>query len=256
MSVKRTALFISPHLDDVAFSCGGTLISLARSGWRTHLCTVFTGSVPHPTGFALSCQTDKGLPPEVDYMRLRRIEDAAFAQCAGASVVTHLSFREAPHRGYDSAQRLFGEMDAGDNVWREVIPHLQNIVDESTPNLIFTPQSLGNHVDHRQTIRAVCNLKTDARMFWFRDTPYAIREPLAAYSASLPIDLTEVCRDITPTLQAKLECLKAYETQLEFQFGGSDAMNSQLLNFHVAEAKRCGVQGAAECFRTSDTKPF
>jgi LmbE family N-acetylglucosaminyl deacetylase len=78
-----TALFISPHLDDVAFSCGGTLIRLTQNGWHTVLCTIFTCSMPNPQGFALACQTDKGLAPDVDYMALRRAEDERFATIAG-----------------------------------------------------------------------------------------------------------------------------------------------------------------------------
>ena len=46
-------------------------------GWRVVLLTVFTRSVPNPAGFALRCQTDKGLPATADYMALRRAEDAA-----------------------------------------------------------------------------------------------------------------------------------------------------------------------------------
>ena len=70
-----TALFLSPHLDDVAFSCGGALLRLTDDpDWRVVLCTVFTASVPDPQGFALRCQTDKGIPAEVDYMALRRTE--------------------------------------------------------------------------------------------------------------------------------------------------------------------------------------
>ena len=56
------ALALSPHLDDAAFSCGGTLAALAAEGWEVAVATLFTASVEAPTGFALACQTDKGLP--------------------------------------------------------------------------------------------------------------------------------------------------------------------------------------------------
>ena len=79
------ALALSPHLDDAAFSCGGTLARLAAAGWRVTLCTAFTRSVPDPTGFALACQLDKGLGPEVDYMALRRAEDDAACAALGAT---------------------------------------------------------------------------------------------------------------------------------------------------------------------------
>ena len=34
MTTTRTALFVSPHLDDVAFSCAGTLAALKSRGWN------------------------------------------------------------------------------------------------------------------------------------------------------------------------------------------------------------------------------
>ncbi len=70
--MKRTALALSPHLDDAAFSAGGTLHALGRAGWRVVVATIFTRSMPEPQGFALRCQTDKGLAPDIDYMALRR----------------------------------------------------------------------------------------------------------------------------------------------------------------------------------------
>jgi len=56
------AVAISPHLDDAAFSAGGTIAMLADKGWAVTVVTVFTASVPQPQGFALACQLDKGLP--------------------------------------------------------------------------------------------------------------------------------------------------------------------------------------------------
>ena len=98
----RTALFLSPHLDDAVFSCGGTIALLPRAGWRVIVATVFTRSVLNPPGFAPACQLDKGLTPDVDYMALRRDEDAAACARLGAEV-RWLDALEAPHRGYGSA---------------------------------------------------------------------------------------------------------------------------------------------------------
>ncbi len=80
-----TALALSPHLDDAVFSAGGLLASLAAQGWRVVMATTFTQSVPDPKGFALACQLDKGLGPEVDYMALRRDEDRAAAAASSSA---------------------------------------------------------------------------------------------------------------------------------------------------------------------------
>jgi hypothetical protein len=47
-------------------------VRAGAAGWEVTVATAFTRSVPDPQGFALACQLDKGLPPEVDYMALRR----------------------------------------------------------------------------------------------------------------------------------------------------------------------------------------
>ena len=51
-----------------------TLAALADAGHEVTVLTCFTRSVPDPTGFALACQLDKGLPAEADYMALRRAD--------------------------------------------------------------------------------------------------------------------------------------------------------------------------------------
>ena len=94
-------LAVSPHLDDAAFSAGALLAGLAARGARVRVVTVFTAGAPNPRDFALACQTDKGLSPNVDYMALRRAEDETAMAALGAQAV-HLGLAEAPHRGYDS----------------------------------------------------------------------------------------------------------------------------------------------------------
>lgn len=150
-----TALALSPHLDDAAFSAGGLLATLAGAGWRVVMATVFTESVPGPEGFALACQLDKGLSPDVDYMALRRAEDRAAAEALGIAATPHLPFREAPHRGYASAPDLFADLRADDRIDRDIAPALSDLLAAEAPDLILAPQAVGGHVDHVQMVRAL-----------------------------------------------------------------------------------------------------
>lgn len=234
----KTALFISPHLDDVAFSCGGTFARLADENWRTILCTVFTKSVLNPKNFALACQLDKGLSPDADYMKLRRAEDFRAAKILNAGEVLHLNFLEAPHRGYESAPELFAGVKASDEVWKTVAEHLGLLDEIHQPELVFAPQGLGNHADHLQTIRAVHKIFAPEKMIWYRDTPYAIRQPNAASSDLLPLDLNEICYDIEAQAERKIAACAAYESQINFQFGGVDKLKTTLERFHREEARR------------------
>jgi LmbE family N-acetylglucosaminyl deacetylase len=250
----NTALFVSPHLDDAAFSCGGTMIKFAREGWRTILCTVFTASVANPQGFALACQTDKGLSPEVDYMALRRREDADFAEFAKCSLNLWLDLREAPHRGYESAPDLFAGVHHGDEIWRDISAKLGEVISAETPDLIFAPQGLGNHVDHLQTIAAVLDVQPSMPIWWYRDTPYAIRYSQTQPSELLPKDLSAKAVDISAALEDKITACCLYTTQIGFQFGGAEKLADTLHHFHAAEAEKAHTNFAsAEIFLACDT---
>ncbi len=223
-------LALSPHLDDAAFSCGGTLALLARAGWRVTLVTVFTASVPDPKGFALACQTDKGLSPDIDYMALRRAEDRDAAAALGLAPPRHLPFREAPHRGYASPAELFAEVRADDGIVPDLIRALSDLVAETAPDLILAPQAVGGHVDHVQVVHALDALAPGAPILWWRDFPYTVREavprePLAERFADLPVEAVPF--DAAAQAAKRVACA-AYASQLGFQFGGADNLGLQL----------------------------
>ena len=245
-----TALFISPHLDDVAFSCGGTFAALAQAGWQCVLLTVFTRSVPNPSGFALACQTDKGLAPEADYLALRRAEDTAAARQLGATAVRWLDLPEAPHRGYHSAAALFAGLLPTDAVAQELKPLLAAVLAATTPQLVFAPQGLGLHADHRQVMQAVVAAVPPALpVLWYRDTPYIIRQPAAQPAPELPAGLVEVARPLPEAaLAAKVAASQAYASQIGFQFGGAEAVQLKLTALAAAEGQAVGLTQMAERF--------
>jgi LmbE family N-acetylglucosaminyl deacetylase len=212
-------LAVSPHLDDAAFSVGGTLAALADAGHEVTVLTCFTASVPDPTGFALACQLDKGLPADADYMALRRAEDAAAMAVLGATPV-HLDLPEAPHRGYGSAADLFAGVHEGDGAWRWIAGELE----ARDADLWLAPQALGGHVDHVQVCRAVAGL--DRPVLWWRDSPYVLRDPAAVPAPDLPGGLVGV--RLPQRLDRRAEACACYATQLGFQFGGVEAMRSAL----------------------------
>ena len=239
-----SALFVSPHLDDVAFSCCATLLRLARAGYSVRLVTIFTASVQSPKGFALACQTDKGIAPDADYLKLRRAEDANFCRIVEVEDFAHYSFPEAPHRGYESASELFAGEKPGDEVWRDVADTLR---EEGAPDLVFAPQGLGNHVDHLQTIRACLDVFPTRNLRFYRDTPYALREPDARPSSLLPSDLrSEIVPFGDADLFLKVAGCCAYESQIEFQFGGPMEVARKLTAFHREEAQSVGIEAFAE----------
>ena len=211
-----TACFLSPHLDDAVFSAGGTMAALADAGWRVVLATVFTRSVAGPTGFALACQTDKGLAADVDYMALRRAEDAAAAARVGVAAgdVHWLGLPEAPHRGYRSAADLFDGVHDDDAATADAVAAAARPV-VAGADVLFAPVGIGGHVDHAHVVRAVDRVAVGPVVRWL-DAPYVLRlaDPPAADHAV----------DVSATLARKLDGCCAYASQVGFQFGGPAAM--------------------------------
>ena len=208
----------SPHLDDAVFSAGSRLADHAARGDEVEIHTVFTGNVDRPQGFALACQLDKGLGPEVDYMALRRAEDVAACAHIGAEAV-HWPLLEAPHRGYHNAAALFGPRLPGDTVFEEVLKRVEGVLNSFQPDCIYAPYGVGAHVDHlvvREAVECACN---DA-ILW-EDYPYAMRE------TSPPRGVEREAG--SPALaERKLAAVLAYDSQLGFQFGSREEAARQL----------------------------
>lgn len=209
-------LAVSPHLDDAAFSAGGLLAARAAAGWQVTVATCFTGNVARPHGFALACQLDKGLGPDVDYMALRRAEDVAACAALGATAV-HLPFLEAPHRGYGSAPELFAARLADDDAVDRLAPALAPLVADA--DLILGPLCLGDHVDH-WIVRDALEKVADDVLLW-EDWPYADRAP----ATGEPV----LVEPLTPaTRTARIAACAEYRSQLGFQFGGEEAMRARV----------------------------
>jgi LmbE family N-acetylglucosaminyl deacetylase len=213
---------VSPHLDDAVFSAGGTIAALVAEGWRVMVVTCFTASVADPSPFALSTQLDKGLGPDVDYMALRRAEDAAACAELGAEPV-HLPLPEAPHRGYTSAPDLFAGVHPDDDVAGPLGALLAPLLRGA--GLVLAPQALGDHADHRVVTGVVAGLAAGA--WWWRDAPYHWRRPDARPWTAVP-DGVEREVDVGAHLAAKIAAARCYTTQLGFQFGGPDAVGPAL----------------------------
>ncbi len=217
-----TALALSPHLDDAAFSAGAALARLSARGWRVVAATVFTGNVAKPEGFALACQLDKGLTADADYMALRRAEDERACEALDAEPL-HLPHLEAPHRGYDSPPALFAGVHGDDGAEREVEASIRALLVDLSPALLLLPRAVGGHVDHVVVRQAAEGLERPRTAYW-TDWPYAGREAPSDPFAETDRGRRKLEVPVNPFLLAKLTACASYETQLGYQFGGAEGM--------------------------------
>src|SRR5579883_373196 len=114
------SLFVSPHFDDVALSCGGTVAREARDG-RALVVTVFAGE-PADTLTSFAEFQHRRWGALDDAVATRRREDRAAMEALGADY-HWLDFPDAIYRGdlYRSDEDLFGSVKAPDEPLQQTI---------------------------------------------------------------------------------------------------------------------------------------
>jgi LmbE family N-acetylglucosaminyl deacetylase len=221
-------LYLSPHLDDAVFSCGGLIHAQRRAGEKVGVLTLCAGS-PGPDAvppLAQQYESAWGVPGEG--MARRRAENAALLSGWGVLNV-EFDTGDAIYRVYNSVPLyacradLFGQplpQDAGLlPLWEA---RLQNLAaQEASSVTLYAPLGVGGHVDH-ELARCLGQRLGEAgwRTWFYEDYPYvetvergleAARERFgrrAWRSHVLPIDVG-----------AKIEGVRAYRTQLGGVFG-------------------------------------
>jgi LmbE family N-acetylglucosaminyl deacetylase len=193
---KWQHIFLSPHLDDVVLSCGGTLAYLAEIGARRQIITLFAGTPAPDTPFSVfaAYQHDMWRTPQQAY-HTRRDEDAAALSCLGIEA-TWLDFYDCIYRGkpsedcwyYNSDDDIFGSIHPADmdTVWpiveavkaAFVSNHPSNSNQRPAELTIYAPLTAGNHVDHQLTFLVALQFLADGyEVQFYEEYPYADRDP-------------------------------------------------------------------------------
>jgi LmbE family N-acetylglucosaminyl deacetylase len=173
-------LFLSPHYDDVALSCGGTATLVRRGGRRAEVALLF-GSEPDPdqplTAFAQEMHDDWGLDP-AGVIAGRRAEEACAAAILG-SEVRFLPFHDAIYRGdsYLNDGDLFGMPVAAEtDLPAALVAALGLPAMPDGATRLYVPLAIGGHVDHRHAFAAGVGLDRAGWEVWFyEDLPYALK---------------------------------------------------------------------------------
>lgn len=155
------ALFISPHLDDAVFSCGGKMQALAQEG-PVLVINVFTG---FPAEISAGPVV---LGPE------RHAEEASASRLLGfASISLGETDAYLRRRAYRSLKRLFGEPVPED---KEYLAHLTRRLAQVTNTCsfdeLYVPLGVGWHVDHVLCHLAARNLGATEQTVFYEEAPY------------------------------------------------------------------------------------
>lgn len=152
---KYDIIYISPHIDDVGFSCPASLLDNKKE--RMLVITIFS----HPNN------------PENKKYKQRFREEKKASQIGNYDY--HLAaFLDAPFRNskFCSFNGLaWGKDD--EQLTKEVQNYIENIIDSTTPHTLIAPLGVGRHIDHRIAHQACYNIKKDCDIWYYEDRPYA-----------------------------------------------------------------------------------
>lgn len=255
--MSKNILFISPHFDDAAFSCGGNIQKLVRSGHSVHLLTVFTKSKKPFNSFAKECQLSKGIPIEEDYLSLRAKENVNFAKFMGINNVVNLDFLEAPYRGYESSKSLFlSDETKESSLIDELTEKIKSYVMRFKFDQIYSAAALGNHIDHLLVRSATQKLYTsivnsETSFYLYEDLPYAINSEsfvdLETFKESYFVDI-----DISETIEDKVKGILEYTSQIGFQFGDPKMVDIKVKTYSKSLSSEDSDVYIERCYQADD----
>lgn len=224
-------VFLSPHYDDVALSCGGTVARLAGHGAAPLIVTVMGGT---PTGqlttYARDMHERWGVGPG-DAVAMRRHEERCAETALGAQSIW-LDFLDAIYRDdrYLSDPDIFGRIHPDEtNFSQQIVEGLTQALglSQRTSNVFYVPLAVGNHVDHQHVLAAGTRLAKMGHDVWaYEDFPYAGDpewQEAVVERATQATSGTSRIEWLSPTqLERRVTAIQCYKSQLEiiFRFQG------------------------------------
>lgn len=216
-------VFLSPHLDDAALSCGGCIHQLRQAGERVHVITSMAGDAPAtlpdtPLIRDLHMRWSAGDNP----FEVRRAEDrdalhyldVTYEQLTLMDCIYRLNSVGEPM--YPTRDELFGEINPDDPVLR-MMPPLP-----VETRCLYVPAAVGGHVDH-QIVRlwglSYRRRNPQIAVKFYVDYPYS-RTPLnvvraETYFAEHDLALAREIVDLTDAdVSAKIQSIRLYASQI------------------------------------------
>ncbi|MCI0592320.1 PIG-L family deacetylase [Chromohalobacter sp.] len=239
------ALFVSPHLDDIALSCGGLVERLASSGTPVLIATVCTGdrSLGQPLSAVAQHEHAQWRLGDRPYQH-RCEEDAQACAILGAQFV-HLGLLDAIYRRDENGAPLYTDNFIGGEVhptdWRNQLPRVRASLANLVANAahIYCPFAIGGHVDHVIVRGAVEALASKSHFQYYEDYPYAARrtsevpawtpeigsgQPATRWSLQLV--------ELTPEeIDARIQAIACYASQTPVLFKSAEAMPDQVRSY-------------------------
>ena len=229
-------IFLSPHFEDIVYSCGGTLGVQVTVALRPLVITVFAGMPParmQLSSLAEQVLREAGFRPQdhADAVSIRRKEDAAAMNYLHVDYLW-LGYFDAIFRGtpayYTSQSQLIGgEVHPADlTIDRQLAQDLVALHERLPDAVWYAPLGIGRHVDHQIVCSAADRLiQRGANVKFYEDFPNVLRPgALDARLKELGGAFEPALVEMSEMLHLRQEAAEMYASQVQVNFGSAEAM--------------------------------
>ncbi len=233
MPADYDCVYLSPHLDDAVLSCGGRIWEQVQAGLKVLIVTFMGGDAPELLSpfarrFHLMCALDE------QAMAIRREEDLKVCRQLGVDA-RHFLLHDAIYRRngstfmYPSHRAVMRNLHPADTIVAQELASLMDRIPLHTERV--APLAIGGHVDH-QLVRRAAERRWGRNLLFYEDFPYAMKW-MSAWKATRPHTHWEPVhvRLSEEAVQARIDGISGYESQIEMLFGGPDRMLDQVRRF-------------------------
>lgn len=237
-------VYVAPHLDDAALSCGGRIARQCEAGERVLVVTLCAGSPPPGVVLSPFAQYLHGAwALGDDPMAQRRREDAAALTVLGCDGL-QLNQLDAPYRvaQYGEGDNWRGTPVPNDLLLFAALESMQQLWQQQPHARLYVPLGVGNHVDHQLVCTAGLALHAaGAEVVWYEDAPYVAKDPQAitARLHALPEGFVPEVVEINAVVERKLAAICCYASQMKELFG-DQAMKQVMTRYAAAVANNDG----------------
>jgi LmbE family N-acetylglucosaminyl deacetylase len=226
-------IYLSPHFDDVALSCGGLVWEQTHSGIGAELWTICAGDPPPgpESDFAKNMHGIWQTGNAAETVALRRIEDQNSARRIGATT-QHLPIPDAIYRRSNTGTLFYQQSVFGDLNPREagIAAEVARLLTEKLTqyDTLVCPLAIGGHIDHRITRAAAEMLKRP--LWYYADIPYRLNHPDELAPATQ--GMTSKTFFVSPKgLTAWQESIAAHASQISSLFASTQDMYQRIKEY-------------------------
>jgi LmbE family N-acetylglucosaminyl deacetylase len=172
-------IYLSPHFDDIAYSCGGLAWEQVQAGQQVSIWTICAGDPPDADLSPLTQELHARWKTGSEAGAVRREEDRRSCEILGVKMrhfqIPDVIYRTDPDTG-EPVIKLNGDLFST-SPEKYLVNQLASMFMHEVPrgSQLVSPMTLGSHIDHL-LVRAAAE-RTGFPLLYYADYPYVLTSP-------------------------------------------------------------------------------